>query len=151
MEKCYDEYWTTEGAEIKTPWTPTNESNHYIIGYMAYDESKPEAALYHDKEIAALIVCSTPDILRGFVEQHWIEDAKGYAFKRIHFGQIMYGLINGIGHAFDKGSYSKFVPLLKKVIGKGYDRVRDPDFYDEETLIVFKLNPDVDYMEFKKK
>lgn len=151
MEILLDEHWNTDDAQHKTPWQPTDESNHYIIGYFAYEESVPKAALYHDESVAALIVCSNPDILRKFVERFWVENAKGYVYKKLLFGQIMYSLINGISLAFDKQSYAKFLPLLKKVLGKDYNRVHDADFYDEETLILYSLKPEVDYMSFKEK
>ena len=136
--------------KLKTPWTPSDENNHYIIGYSAYDHVKSEHALYHENGRRALIVCSEPPILREFVERYWIDDASGFSYGRVHFGQVMHGMIRGVTHAFNKGSYARFISLLRKTFGPYYKRARDPAIYNDETVIVFGLNPEVDYTLFKK-
>jgi hypothetical protein len=80
-----------------------------VIGYFSYTK---EGNVFCDGD--ACVISGSKETMRFYLKEMLPDSKEQDIIKKTKFGEIMNGLNRGGAYAFDKASYSKFLPLAKK-------------------------------------
>ena len=108
-----------------------------VVGYYSFN-TKNRTVLSEGK---AMVVAGSESSLKSYIRDASDEaEITKYTIKKTRFGDIMKGLNLGGEYAFDRESYSRFLPLFKKMGFSGDDTVFNRDTSNEDVFIIVRFN-----------